>query len=347
MAEQGRLTVEADPTKLDYLGRGVDCREPKATWLDKLDTYSADKIRDLASNSENIKKGTLQKKNIESNEETEGSKKGAEASVKAKPHDSLKLGGELTVKRDNSKTTRYKIDSQTTKIIIMRDDTSQDPNIIRRDGGHHYTKYEQELSQFIIEYIDTNQREVSSEEAVDTGTSPGKLVKDLEGADPVAKIEDYLQDARANKESGQQMRQAVANACYAFMRDEKSYTHYVSSIILGAVREESHMSLDSSRETSGGVQGNTMEYVDASLQGECTTVNKSTITTSQSRGQIDSDSGAVTAEEVIEAKMKPVSDLINKKSDSPELRKIMEGLLQHYSHTDQGKKSVHMFIIHV
>ena len=38
-------------SKVDYLGRGVDCREPEETWLDKLDRYTTEKIRDFSDGS--------------------------------------------------------------------------------------------------------------------------------------------------------------------------------------------------------------------------------------------------------------------------------------------------------
>ena len=351
MAESESQSV--DPTKLDYLGRGVDCREPKEKWLDRLDDYGADKIRDLALNNENINKPNFVKKNkTESTDETTDSKKGAEGHVKVKPHESLKLGGELKVKHDTSKTTRNKTGSQTTKIVTMRGDTSKDPLIIKRDHDRptHYTKYETELSQFILEHIDEKQKEANHEK-VDVASSPrepgdeakedakedaiclGKMIKDLEGEDSVAKLEDYLQHARAIKELGQQIWQVIANGCFFFMDKKKPYTHYVSSITLGAHKQESYKSQDSSRDTSGGVQGNAMEFVDAALQGESKVDNRRTVTRTQSRGESD-DSGAVTAEEIIEASMKPVTTLINEKSK--ELKKIMEALLDSYSHANQG-----------
>jgi hypothetical protein len=154
-------------SKLDYLGRGVDCREPEQTWLEKLDDYGAEKIRDLDPSERNIIENPVQKNKTESRNETTESKKRVEGSLKVTPHKGINLGGELKVKRDSSKTTKYREESRSTRIVTMRKDTSQDPDIVKRDGDGtnppiHYSKYEKELSQFILEHIGTMQTEAST-----------------------------------------------------------------------------------------------------------------------------------------------------------------------------------------
>ena len=343
MAEPERQTAVVDPTKLDYLGRGVDCREPRETWLEMLDAYGADKIRDLAPNSGNVKQTPVQKNKTESSNETIESKKGVEGNAKVSPHKAINLGGELKVHRDISRTTKCRIDSWSTKIVTMCEDISKDPNIINRGGDPpiHYTKYEIELSRFILEHIETMQTDTASE-----GKEPKcleKKIKDLERGDPVAMLEDYLQYARSNKEICQQIRQILANACCFFINKEKPYTHYVRSITLGAIQQESYESQDSNCDISGGAQVSTPDVVDGSLKGGYQAANNSLITRNESRGHIDFDSGNVTVEEVIEASMEPVSSLINKKSR--ELKVIMEWLLQCYSHTNQGKNVIAWYLI--
>ena len=336
MAEQERQTTEIDPTKLNYLGRGVDCREPRKTWLETLDTLRTDKIRDLAPNNGNIEENQIKNSETVSSNETTESKKGIQGSAKVPLCKGPNLGLELKVKRDTSTTTKSRTESRSTKIVTMCKDTSQDPNIISRDGKPpiHYTKYEIELSQFILEHIKTMQTESSFEG--EEQTCLGKTVDDLEGNDPVARLEDYLQHAKSLKvEICQQIRQTLANICCSFINKEKPYTHYVRSITLGAILQESYESQDSNCDISGGAQASMPDVTDGSVQGSYQVVNNSVITRNESRGHIDSDSGNVTVEEVIEASMEPVSSLINKKSR--ELRIIMEWLLQCYSHTNQGK----------
>lgn len=334
MAESERQTFEVDHTKLDYLGRGVDCREQRQTWLETLDALGSDKLRDLAPNNRNLTHNVVKKNKIESSNETTERKKGVDSSAKATLHKGLNLGGELKVRRDISTTKKCRIDSRSTKIITMDKDTSQDPNIISRDDNPpiHYTKYEKELSQFILEHIDTMQREASTKG--EDATRLGKTIKNLEGCDPMERLEDYLQDAGSKKELclTQQIQQTVANACCFFIGD-KPYTHYVRSITLGAIQQESCESQDSSHDTSGGAQISMPDVIDGSLQGGYQATNTSSITRNQSRGEIDTDSGNVIVEEVIEASMEPVSTLINKKSR--ELKIIMKRILQFYS---QGKK---------
>ena len=149
---------------MDYLGRGVDCRELEETWLDKLDCYNTAKIRDFNEGDGSITVNPVTKKKTESRNKTTDSKKRVEGSVKVTPHRSINLRGELKVKRDSSKMTKCRIDSRSTRIVTMRQDTSQDPHIIKRDGTDppiHYTKYEKELGQFILEHIGTMQTEAS------------------------------------------------------------------------------------------------------------------------------------------------------------------------------------------
>jgi hypothetical protein len=328
--------AQADDSKLDYLGRGVDCREPKNTWLDKLDSYGGGKIRDLAPSDGNIDPNPVTKSKTESGNETTEGKKGVEGSVKVTPHRVLKLGGELKVKRDSSKTTKYRKDSHSTKIVTMIDDTSQDPHIIKRDGTNppiHYTKYENELCQFIL--IDTKQTEESTKGGEETSCL-GTMIKNLKGGDPVARLEEYLQYAKS-EELYQQACQTLANACCCFI-EENRYTHYVRSITLGASQQKSDESQDSNCDTSGGVQATGVDLVDASIKGGQQAINKSNVISSYTRGKYVDGSGTVTTEEVIEASMEPVSSLINKRSQ--ELKIIMQRLLQCYSTPDQGKSAI-------
>ena len=329
-------------SKLDYLGRGVDCRELEENWLHKLDRYNTKKIRDFSEKDGNIIENPVTTNKTELRNETTESKKRVEGSVKVTPHKSINLGGELKVKRDSSTTTRCRIDSRSTKIVTLNEDTSQDLHIIKREGTDppiHYTKYEKELSQFILDHIGTMQTEASTKgqgkEA--TATCLGKMIKDLKEGDSVARLDEYLQHARTQKELCQQTWQTLANACCAFIK-EKPYTHYVKSITLGAIQQELYESKDSNHDVSAGIRGTGVNVVDGSLEGGHQVDSKSNVTRNESRGTIESDSGKVTAEEVIEASMEPVSSLINKKSR--ELKIIMEWLLKSYSHADpdQGKE---------
>ena len=295
-----------DP-KLDYLGKGVDCRKPSDTWLDELD--HADKIRDLAP--DNIEVHPVVKRRRETRDRSTESKTEAGGSISAKPHESLQIGANFEGKRAISETTKYEIEIITTKIAKICKDAHKDPNTVISRDGTHYTKYEEELSQFILEHIET---EASA--------------KDLEGANSVAKLGSYLQHARAKGESVKHIWQKIADACHSFMKEKMPYTQYVSSISLGAVRVESHESQDSSSNIAGGFHGKVMDIADASLKAGRQLVNEVKITSNWTRGEIDS-SETVKVEEVIEIILQPVSNLINSKSR--ELEVIMKRILQLYS----------------
>ena len=321
-------------SKVDYLGRGVDCREPKETWLDKLDHYGTEKIRDFSDGS--VTEIPVKKNKIESRNEITESKKRVEGSVKATPHRGINLRGELKVKRDSSKMTKYKVNSHSTRIVTLKDDTSQDLDIIKREGTDppiHYTEYEKKLSQFILEHIGTMQTEASTKGG-EEATCLGKMIKDLKEGDSVARLEEYLQHARSQKELCQQIRQTLANACCSFINEKPyTYTHYVKSITLGAIKEESEESTDSHHDISAGIHATGLNVVDGSVEGGHQDVIKSKTTNKIERGEVQN--GTVTAEEVIEASMEPVSSLINKKSK--ELKVTMERLLECYGCADQGK----------
>lgn len=331
----------ADSTKLDYLGRGVDCRQSSDTWLKKLDNYGAEKVRELDPNNKNMKIKPVSKRETLSCENTTETKKGMGGKINAMPHQSVKLYGELVAKQDTSKYTKCKIEYQSTRIVTMLDDTSLDPHIIiRKDPPTHYTKYEKELSQSILEHIKGMQTKAGTNGGEESRCL-GKMIKDLKDDNPVARLEEYLQYARSEKELCQQIWQTLANACCCFIKDEKPFTHYVKSITLGATQQESYESQDSSRDISGGVHLSGFNVIDGSIRGGQQATSKSAVTRNQARGEID-DSGAVITEEVIEACMAPVSSLINEKSQ--ELKTIMKRLLQCYSCPNHGKSVLRTII---
>ena len=115
----------------------------------------------------------------------------AEGNFNVKPHPVMHLGGKLTAKHDTSKMWMSHKIHHITKRVVMYDDTSKDPGTIMRNNTH-YTKYECELSQFILDHIDELQREAKNESAADEEMNLGKEIADLEGEDAVAKLEVYL-----------------------------------------------------------------------------------------------------------------------------------------------------------
>ena len=322
----------------DYLGRGVDGRTPPETWLDALDAYSSAKIRNVHPKEENIFVKPVSQYKFQLNCQTKKSSMNAEGNFNVKPHPVLQLGGKLTAKRDTSKMWKSHKTHHITRRVIMYDDTSKDPGTITRNGTH-YTKYECELSQFILEHIGALQREAKEESATDEDETLGKEIADLKGEDAVAKLDDYLNDVRRRKkrESTQHLWQIIADACCAFM-DERKYTHYVHNIVLGASSQESFDADHSSSAISGGVQGKGADYADVGATGGVHKERKRNSIKNDTRGAVDS-SGAVTNEEVIDVALKPVSVLINR--NSRELKVLMEGLLCCYDQQGKGE-TVHM-----
>ena len=327
------LTSRVDCKKnlaYDYLGRGVDGRTPRESWLDALDAYSSEKIRNVHPKEENIIVTPVSQYKSEFNSQTKKSSMNADVNLNAKPHSMLQLGGKLTAKRDTSKMWKTHKSHNITRRIIMSDNISKDPDTISRDDTY-YSKYECELSQFILEHICELQR-VAKEESEDENL--GKEITDFKGEDAIAKLDDYLNDVRQRKksESTQHLWQIVADACCAFM-DAKKYTHYVHNIVLGASSQERFDEDHSSSDISGGVQGKGGDYVDVGATGGHHKEKKRNSIMKDTRGKVDS-SGAVTNEEVIDVALSPVSDLINKKSR--ELKVLMEGLLCCYNQQEKG-----------
>ena len=322
-----------DLKKIDYLGRGVDGRTPPETWLDELDAYSSEKIRDLHPEGENFKADYQVHRRIsESRSQLGLSVMRAKGKLGVNLHPALQLGAKLSAKRDTSKKLEKHKYHNITRRMTMIDDTSKDPGTITRNGKH-YTKYECQLSQFILEHIEFLQRKANKESAADKYL--GREITDLKGEDAVVKLEEYFGDVRERKksESTQHLWQMVADACCSFM-DEKKYTHYVYHIVLGASSQDSFDERESSIELSGGINAKGTDSVDVGMKGGFQKARKGNSVTKDTRGEVDSD-GVVTNEEVIGVKLKPVSVLINRKSW--ELKVLIEGLLCCYDQKEKGE----------
>lgn len=153
--------------RLDYLGRGVDCRTPPETWLDTLDHYSAEKIRHI--NDKNINEMQISKKESRSKCSKKTSTCQFKAKLHLKPHEVLKLGGELKAKQCVSNTDEVHINYHGSRVVTMLDDTSNDPDIITREGSH-YIRYECQLIQFILKHIEREKHKANTKSSDATGT---------------------------------------------------------------------------------------------------------------------------------------------------------------------------------
>ena len=319
--------ANCDHSKLDCLGIGLDGRIPQESWLDAL-CASNIKIREVHPQKQNIEIKKFDKRNSEVNETSRNHALNAGGNLSAKPHESLQLGGKLQVKRDARHSKKSHTVLRTTRVVTMLDDISKDPQnfITRGSKPHiHYTKYECDLSRFILEYIEVEQDKQQVQEVTDSDT--GKLVKDLKGNNPVIKLDEYVKSlkARREREVSQRLWEEIANACCAFL-DKNKCTHYVYSIELGASSQESEETDNSSKAVSVKATAKAVESVDAKLGGGLQTDTESAIIRSELRGLIDGD--VVTVEEVISADLEPVTELINRRS--PELKLVMEALLRSY-----------------
>ena len=318
-----------DHPKLEYLGSGIDGRMPPESWLDTLDGKRT-KLRevDLDKNIQ-ITEVDKTKSAQTSKSKKRSTKAGGHAGLK--PHQSLGLEGKLTAMRDTSKYSKHSEFQKTTKIAWMIEETSRDPeNITRAREGKppiHYTKYERELSGFILEHVEVKQEE---ERRRGTGATDIPPIKDLEGEDDVDKLNKYIHDLQSqpNSKSRQKIWQEIASACWMFL-NKKRYTHYVDSIHLGASIHASVTAQHSKTGFLAGAGAKGMEFVDAGAevghQRESSSVSKIRVT----RGTIESD--VVTSEEVIKASLSPVTDLINDKSK--ELMVVMKSLMRAYTRT--------------
>ena len=345
MAES-KCTVDLE--KLKYLGKGVDGRTPPETWLTALDKYSADNIRDLNEQHLNIDVKKVENTTTKRDVDTVRTDWNVEAHFGITPHPTVpvQLEGDLTAKRTMKKMTNFSLVRKTTRVATMLDDTSNDPNIITRacKPPTHYTKFECQLSQFVLEYIAKEQEEadwLSSHEATDsTGRDLGKKIKDLKGEDVVAKLDDYFNDVRKRKakKSRQRLWQMVGNACTEYL-NEKRHTHYVSNIVLGALSYKTKTKQDSSTELSGGGQISAGERVRLHQGGGVSTVANGETESTTDIGKMD-DKGNVVREEIIEVNLKPVTQLINK--HSRELKTLMTAHLKLHNQIVHGQGKICM-----
>lgn len=333
------MAASFDP-KIDYLGRGVDGRTPPNTWLDALDKYSANKIWDIHQKNKNIEIMKVDTENCEQNERSRNCELNVGGSLSVAPHKSLQLGGKLQAKRDirHSQTCRTVL--KTMRVATMLDDTSNDPNILRRGGKSptHYTKYERELSRFILEHTEVQQDKQHTQATTGTDRPTGKQIRDLKGKDPVARLDDYLRDLRARTKSdtSQLLWEELADACCAFL-DQYKYTHYVYNLKLGASSQELEETDNSLKAIAVGVKATTAQHVDTTVQGGLQKKTDCATTRNETRGSLKD--AVVTSEEVIEVNLKPVTELINK--TSRELKIMMEALLRSYSSSKANTLEFH------
>ena len=120
----------------DYLGRGVDGRTPPETWLDALDQYSREKVRNVHPKEENISVKPVALYRSQSRYKMNKSTTNAEGNFSVIPHPTVHLGGKLMAEHDTSKMwTSHKI-RHITKMVVMYDDASKDPGTITRNNSY-------------------------------------------------------------------------------------------------------------------------------------------------------------------------------------------------------------------
>ena len=294
-------------SKIDYLGRGVDCRTPKHTWFDKLDNYSGDGI--IAQKKMDIVEIPITTTREEAVDETVQSITGGECGMGIKPHEYVNMFGEVTAKRYTCTATKHREMTKTTKAAKIKSKSIK------------CKKYDQDLCKFIVEYIEENQ-----EEQTDQG-------KRFTNRNPKDRLEEYLSAAK----DPSSMWQTVATACSLFL-DKTKFTHYVSCAKLGARQHESLEWKKSGTNVACGAGVNACQGASCSAQAQCQRGSERNIFTKEERGVIDESSGAVTTEEVIEVTMTPVFELIEHK----DLCVIMQALL--HCHQHQGSKGTQVKI---
>lgn len=325
-SNMGNTASRENATKLEYLGRGVDCRTPRNTWLSILDACDGNKI--VPHDRKNVKVTTVAAKHSDSVDKTSQCSKGGGCSLSIKPHECAKLVGELTVNRSTSTATTHQNKFIITKMATM---TNINPDILGKDRSIHCTEYERWLCEFILKHIGEMQKE---QHELTDHTDLGKTISTLKARNPVDKLEKYLSEAKESKEasSRKQIWQTVADACSLFL-DETRCTHYVSSIVLGAEWCESTETETRTTSIAGEAGGSAVEIVGPSLQAQYQTNREESTFMTEERGVVDKKTGSVTTEEVIEAKLTPVFQLIKKK----ELCLLMKALLHCYDQSYRGK----------
>ena len=285
----------------DYLGRAVDCRTPEDAWLNMLDNCSGGRV--IAQDGMKIEVIPITTTYEEAVGKTDQSTKGVKGGVSIKPHECANLFVEMTIDRHTCTVTKHR---ETIKVTRVAKITSV-----------KCKKYEQDLCEFIVEYIKENQ-----EEQIDQG-------KQSTNRNPKDRLEEYLSAAEKSKDPSSLLRmwQTVANACSLFL-DERKSTHYVSSIKLGARQQESTDLKECDTNIACGAGINAGQGAGCSAQAQYQTGSKRSVSTKEERGKIDEHGGAVTTEEVIGATLTPLFKLIEHKK----LQNIMEELLRCYEH---------------
>jgi hypothetical protein len=294
----------------DHLGRGINCRIPKNTWLNALDTCSGGKL--IAQDKMIIEVTPFVATHEEAVDETDQSTRGVEFGMSIKPHECASLSGDLKVKRYTYNMIRHREMLKVTKVA--------------RIASIERKKYEQDLCDFIIKSIEENQ-----EEQIDLG-------KQLTNQNSKDRLTEYLSDAKKSKDDSSLSRtwRTVADACSSFL-DEKECTHYVSCIKLGAKQHEATELKKHGTNVEGGAGVSACEVASCFTQVQYQKGSERNVFIKDERGVISESSGTVTTEEVIEATLTPLFELID---ESSELRVIMQALL--CCHGSTGKQDYNL-----
>ena len=307
-----------------YLGWSVDCRKPEQEWTESLQHYDGRQIRDLDKDDKNI--NIIPRTEIMSIEEMQNKSKGGNLNGEIDASSigiNAKFHVEVIVKHVSKEqtNTQYRF----TRTATLQANIGNDPNTItlERNGQtkHHYSLFEQVLSNYILEFIEGKQG--------DPSCCHGKRVRDLQGENSITKLDDYTNDPMCQW-------RLIADACTSFVEEHKC-THYVYSITLGTQEEEKVESRDSQLSGSGG--GGAAECPKgAKAEGKMGSDHSVDGKSTQKCTKGEAVNNIVTKEEVIEWHLKPVSSLICKESKN--LRCIMEKLLMSYAEIKHGKIKV-------
>ena len=313
-----------DQSKLHYkfLGWGVDCRKPEHEWQESLQRYDGHQIRDLAIDDRNIhvipisEVMSIEEIRIKSTSGGLGGGMGASSfNINAS------FGIQVTVKKVSKEQTNTKY--QLTRTATLPSHICYDPNTITLESNKkedQYSLFEQVLSNYILEFIERKQ--------IDSDSHHGKKIRDLQGENPITKLDDYTNDPKCQWK-------LIADACTSFV-EEYGYTHYVYSITLGTQEEEKLHSWDSPQQLSGNVGGGgEIRSKDIKAEGKVGLEHSMEGKYEQKHTKGEAANNTVTTEEVINWHMKPVSSLINDKSQN--LKHIMESLLKRYAEIKRGK----------
>ena len=321
-----------------YLGKPVNCSNPSTNkdWWQLLDCNSSEPVREIAQDAKNLHVNPVSTSNTELTEKNDERRMQIEGTINV-GHLNIKGGGGFYLERKVTTSSKTTLKYKPTEMITFLTHTSEDPNSA--------LGFEVELCKHILDEIETTLKdsieeikneiekkddlEAEKKEFVSMKENLESSVKGMALNSPVTVFENFVRDHSDPKKESL-IWKMVADACTSYINGKQFCTHYVNSITIGTVFQESERSSAKSSKVTGMGDVKGLDAVDASNKVEHETVQ-------EERTTITLERGSERKPEVIGVGVRELSDLIGDKSrELSKLKGVLTKLIRRHRTVDKG-----------